>query len=135
MLVDKSITAEGVREDTWSVLEALAREGARQLLQQALENEVAEYIEAHAAKRDENGRRLAVRNGTMPERSILTGLGPLAIQQPRVDDRKLKEQEDRFSSQVLPRYLRRVPSVDNLIPVFYLKGISSKEFLRALSSY
>ena len=133
--MEQSITAEGVREETWSVLEVLARDGARQLLQQALENEVAEYIEAHAAKRDENGRRLAVRNGTMPERSILTGLGPLAIQQPRVDDRKLKEQEDRFSSQVLPRYLRRVPSVDNLIPVFYLKGISSKEFLRALSSY
>jgi putative transposase len=88
------------------------------------------------AKRDENGRRLAVRNGTLPERSILTGLGPMAIRQPRVDDRKLKEQEgaERFSSMILPRYLRRVPSVDNLIPVLYLKGISSKEFLRALSS-
>lgn len=132
--MDKSITAEGLREETWSVLEVLAREGARKLLQQALENEVAEYIEAHAGKRDENGRRLAVRNGTMPERSILTGMGPLAIRQPRVDDRKLKEQEERFSSQVLPRYLRRVPSVDNLIPVLYLKGISSKEFLKALSS-
>ena len=104
------------------------------MLQQALENEVAEYIEAQAAKRDENGRRLEVRNGTMPERNILTGMGPLAIRQPRVDDRKLKEQEQCFSSQVLPRYLRRVPSVDNLIPVLYLKGISSKEFLRALSS-
>jgi len=79
MLVGQSITAEGLREETWSVLEAVAREGARKLLQQALENEVAEYIEAHAAKRDENGRRLAVRNGAMPERSILTGLGPMAI--------------------------------------------------------
>ena len=136
MLVGQSITTEGVREETWSVLEALAREGARKLLQQALENEVAEYIEAHVAKRDENGRRLAVRNGTLPERSILTGLGPMAIRQPRVDDRKLKNQEgaERFSSMILPRYLRRVPSVDNLIPVLYLKGISSKEFLRALSS-
>ena len=77
-----------------------------------------------------------VRNGTMPERSILTGIGPMQIQQPRVDDRKRKEQEgaDRFSSQILPRYLRRVPSVDNLIPVLYLKGISSKEFMKALSS-
>jgi len=136
MLVEKSITTEGVREETWSVLEALAREGARKLLQQALENEVAEYIEAHAAKRDENGRRVAVRNGTMPERSIPTGMGPMAIRQPRVDDRKRKEQEgaDRFSSQILPRYLRRVPSVDNLIPVLYLKGISSKEFMKALSA-
>ncbi|MBA7538174.1 IS256 family transposase ISWch1 [subsurface metagenome] len=136
MLVDKSITTEGVREQTWSVLEALARQGARTLLQQALENEVAEYIEAHAAKRDEKGHRLAVRNGTMPERSILTGMGPMDIRQPRVDDRKLKEQEEaeRFSSKILPRYLRRVPSVDNLIPVLYLKGVSSKEFLNALSS-
>ena len=91
--MDKPITTEGVLEETWSVLEALAREGARKLLQQALENEVTEYIEAHAAKRDENGHRLAVRNGSMPERSILTGIGPMAIQQPRVDDRKLKEQE------------------------------------------
>jgi len=136
MFVEQFNTAEGVREETWSVLESLAREGARKLLQQALENEVAEYIEAHVAKRDENGRRLAVRNGALPERSILTGLGPMAIRQPRVDDRKLKNQEgaERFSSMILPRYLRRVPSVDNLIPVLYLKGISSKEFLRALSS-
>jgi transposase-like protein len=56
------------------------------------------------------------------------------MEMPRVDDRKLKEQEERFSSQVLPRYLRRIPSVDNLIPVLYLKGISSKEFMKALSS-
>jgi len=134
--VEKSITAEGVREEIWSVLEALAREGARKLLQQALENEVQEYIEAHAAKKDENGHRVAVRNGTMPERSILTGMGPMQIQQPRVDDRKLKEQEgaERFSSMILPPYLRRVPSVDNLIPVLYLKGVSSKEFMNALSS-
>ena len=134
--MDKSITTEGVREETWSVLETLAREGARKLLQQALENEVEEYIEAHAAKRDENGHRVAVRNGTMPERSILTGMGPMPIQQPRVDDRKLKEQEEaeRFSSMILPPYLRRVPSVDNLIPVLYLKGVSSKEFMNALSS-
>ena len=134
--MDKSITTEGVREETWSVLETLAREGARKLLQQAMENEVEEYIEAHAAKRDENGHRVAVRNGTMPERSILTGMGPMQIQQPRVDDRKLKEQEEaeRFSSMILPPYLRRVPSVDNLIPVLYLKGVSSKEFMNALSS-
>lgn len=136
MLVNKSITTEGVREQTWSVLEAVARQGARTLLQQALENEVAEYVEAHAAKRGEKGHRLAVRNGTMPERSILTGMGPIEIRQPRVDDRKLKEREraERFSSKILPRYLRRVPSVDNLIPVLYLKGVSSKEFLTALGS-
>jgi putative transposase len=136
MLVEKCTTTEGVREETWSVLEALAREGARALLQQALENEVAEYIEAHSSRKDGNGHRLVVRNGSMPERTLLTGMGPLLIRQPRVDDRGLKQEEsaERFSSGILPRYLRRVPSVDNLLPALYLKGVSSKEFLAALSA-
>jgi putative transposase len=137
MLVEKSITSEGLREESWSVLEAVAREGARALLQQALENEVAEYIEAHASRKGEDGRRVVVRNGSMPERTLLTGMGPISIRQPRVDDRRLKEGEEaleRFSSRILPRYLRRVPSVNNLLPVLYLKGVSSKEFLTVLSS-
>jgi putative transposase len=136
MLVEKSITAEGVREETWSVLEAIAREGARKLLQQALEHEVAEYIEAHASKLDEQGCRQVVRNGSMPERTLVTGLGPIAIRQPRVDDRGLDSGEagERFSSRILPRYLRRVASVDNLLPVLYLKGVSSGQFVTALAS-
>jgi putative transposase len=77
-----------------------------------------------------------VRNGSMPERSILTGMGPIWIRQPRVDDRKLRgeEEAERFCSRILPRYLRRVPSVDNLLPVLYLKGVSSKQFVSALES-
>ena len=136
MLVGKSITTEGLREDTWSVLEAMAREGARKVLQQALEIEVAEYIEDHAGQRDEKGHRRVVRNGSMPERSILTGMGPISIRQPRVDDRALRgeEEAERFSSRILPRYLRRVPSVDALLPVLYLKGVSSKQFVSALES-
>jgi transposase-like protein len=88
MLVEKSITTEGLREDTWSVLESIAREGARKVLQQALEIEVAEYIEAHAGEKDGRGHRRVVRNGSMPERDILTGMGPISIRQPRVDDRR-----------------------------------------------
>jgi putative transposase len=111
-------------------------EGTRKVLQQALEIEVAEYIEANAGNRDEKGHRLVVRNGTMPERNILTGMGPIWIRQPRLDDTKLRgeEETERFSSRILPRYLRRVSSVDNLLPVLYLKGVSSKQFVRALES-
>jgi putative transposase len=90
------------------VLEELAREGAREMLGKALRLEVAEFIEAHREKTDEQGRRLVVRNGYMEEREILTGMGPLGIKQPRVDDRRLAElEEPRFSSGILPRYMRR----------------------------
>jgi putative transposase len=106
------------------IVEELARRGARKLLAQAMEVEVAEFIERHRDKTDGEGRRLVVRNGHLPERELVTGIGPLNIRQPRVDDRALREGE-RFSSQILPRYLRRVASVDNLIPLLYLKGVSS----------
>ena len=115
------------------VLEELARKGARQLLAQAMEAEVAEFVEKHSGSTDEEGRRLVVRNGHLPERELVTGIGPLRVRQPRVDDRGL-DQEQRFSSQILPRYLRRVASVDNLIPLLYLKGISSGDMSEALES-
>jgi putative transposase len=118
-----------------SVLEELAREGARQLLAQALEVEVAEFVGKHQNKIDTEGRRQVVRNGYMPARDLVTGIGPLKIRQPRLDDRVLSEGgEERFSSEILPRYLRRVPSVDNLIPILYLKGISSGDMSEALAS-
>jgi len=116
-----------------NLLEALARKGARQLLAQAMEAEVCEFVEKHRAVIDEDGRRLVVRNGHLPERELVTGIGPLKIRQPRVDDRALAE-EERFSSQILPRYLRRVASVDNLIPLLYLKGVSSGDMSEALTA-
>jgi transposase-like protein len=71
----------------------------------------------------------------MPERQILTGIGPISIKQPRVDDRRLKSNEaKRFTSKILPRYMRRIPSINNLIPVLYLKGISTGDFPSALSA-
>ena len=128
---DRSASSE--LQEPGDVLEELARKGARQLLAQAMEAEVAEFVEKHSATTDEEGRRLVVRNGHLPERELVTGIGPLRIRQPRVDDRGLA-QEQRFSSQILPRYLRRVASVDNLIPILYLKGISSGDMSEALES-
>ena len=119
------------KSETWFVLEQLAREGARKMLQQALELEVEEYIQAHNQDTESLGRRTVVRNGSHPKRSIVSGIGPIPIRQPRVDDRKHPE---RFSSKILPRYLRRMPSINNLIPYLYLKGISSNDFPQALSA-
>ena len=118
-----------------SVLEELAREGAQKMLAQALQQEVAEFLSRHQEKTDENGKRIVVRNGYMPERELVTGIGPIGIRQPRVDDRELDQRgERRFSSKILPRYLRRAPSVDTLIPVLYLKGISTGDFSEALEA-
>jgi putative transposase len=124
------------KETTKSVLEEVMREGARRLLQMAIENEVEEFLIKNERRKDEDGRQLAVRNGYLPEREILTGLGPIKIKQPRVDDRKLRKEKGtwQFTSKILPRYLRRIPSIDNLIPALYLKGISTGDFPRALSA-
>ena len=99
-------------------------------------SKVVDYLEKNRAVKDEHGHSLAVRNGSLPEREILTGLGPIKVKQSRVDDRKLRQAKagDGFSSQILPRYLRRIPSLDNLIPALYLRGISSGDFPRALSA-
>jgi transposase-like protein len=120
-----------VAVESKQTLEEILREGARRLLQQAIEHEVAEYITCHRDQRDERGQRLVVRNGSLPERTITTGIGPVAVKQPRVND---KRKDQRFTSSILPPYLRRVPSVDNLIPVLYLKGISTGDFAEALAA-
>ena len=124
------------KEDPRSILDEIVKQGARQMLQAALETEVAEYLERYRHVTDNKGHRLAVRNGYLPERKILSGAGPLSIKQPRVDDRKLRQQEEGepFTARILPRYLRRLPSIDNLIPALYLKGISTGDFSQALSA-
>lgn len=119
-----------IQPEQKSVLEEIIREGARKLLQQAIEAEVAEYLERFKGQTDE-GRRLVVRNGSLPARELVTGIGPLKIRQPRVRDRREGEV---FSSNIIPRYMRRVPSVDNLIPFLYLKGISTGDFTKALEA-
>ena len=113
-----------------SFFEQLLQEGARKLLQAAIENEVIDYIQFHKDRRNENGQRLVVRNGHLPEREIVSGIGPIKVRQPRVRHRD----GGRFSSAILPRFMRRTPSIDALIPALYLKGISTGDFTEALAA-
>ena len=118
------------------VLSDILRQGAQQMLAAAIENEVTEYIGCHAGLRDDEGQRLVVRNGYLPARQIQTGLGLVELQQPRVNDRRIDEkgQRMRFSSQILPPYLRRTKSLEELIPWLYLRGISTGDFTEALQA-
>jgi putative transposase len=113
------------------VLEDVIREGAQRMLQAAIEMEVAEHIRRLSGVTDATGHRLVVRNGWKSERAIQTGIGPVRIQQPRVQDHRPGEA---FTSGILPPYMRRVPSVDALIPALYLHGISTGDFGEALSA-
>ena len=123
-------------ESPASALDELVREGARQLLQRALELEVAEVLGQFDSLRDETGRHRVVRNGHLPPRTVLSGAGPLEVQQPRVRDRAGKRAPDhiRFTSGILPAYLRRSPAVDALIPWLYLKGVSAADMSEALQA-
>jgi transposase-like protein len=117
-----------------STLEEIARRGALQALQKAIEDEVAEYIHVHRDQLDQAGHRLVVRNGHKPPRKILSGLGPIEVKQPRVDDRRVDENgvRFRFTSKILPPYLRKTQSIEDLVPWLYLKGISTGEMSDAL---
>jgi transposase-like protein len=117
-----------------ATLEQIARAGARRALQQAIDDEVAQYVEAHRQHRDDDGRRLVVRNGHKPPRTILSGLGPIEVKQPRVDDRRVDENgvRFRFTSKILPPYLRKTKAIEDLVPWLYLKGISTGEMSDAL---
>jgi transposase-like protein len=113
------------------MLDEYVYQGARKMLQQAIEEEVHRYITMHEHLRDAVGHRLVVRNGFQPPRKIVTGAGQLEIRRPRVDDRR---EGHRFSSTILPKYLRRSPSIDALLPVLYLKGVSSGNMTEALEA-
>ena len=118
------------------ILDITLRAGARELLAQAVEAEVAEFLEGHATLVDGRGRRRIVRNGHLPERLIQTGIGPVDVRQPRVRDRRAGEGAGaiRFTSAILPRYLRRTKSLEDLLPWLYLRGISSGDFSEALAA-
>jgi putative transposase len=108
-------------------LEEILKEGARKLLQQAIENEVEECIESFKDWKDGSGRRMVKRNGHLPCRQIQTGLGEVTISKPRI--RGIS-----FTSSILPRYMRRVPSIEALVPTLYLKGISTGDMQEALEA-
>ena len=126
----RNLPVESARDALTEVL----RHGAHRMLTEAIEAEVTEWIEAHAYVRDERGRRRVIRNGHKPTRRILTGLGPVAVRQPRVRDGRPAGEGERFTSKILPPYLRKARSVEELIPWLYLKGISTGDFSEALSA-
>jgi transposase-like protein len=116
-------------------LTEVLRDGARALLAQAVETEVADFLAEHADKHTDDGRQRLVRHGRLPERSIMTGIGRVAVRVPRVRDR-LGSAGDRirFSSAILPPYARRSKSLEVLIPILYLKGISTGDFVEVLAA-
>ena len=116
-------------------LTEILRSGARALLTQAIEAEVAEFLAKHADLKTGTGQQRVVRHGHLPERAIMTGIGPVAVRQPRVRDREAIEGERiRYSPSILPRYARRSKSLEVLIPVLYLKGISTGDFEKRSAS-
>jgi putative transposase len=118
-------------------LDEIARAGARRMLAEALEAEVADYIEAAREQRDEQGRALVVRNGYAREREVLLGAGSVALKAPRVNDRRVDEEGNRrrFKSVILPPYMRRSPKVTEVLPLLYLHGLSSGDFVPALTEF
>jgi putative transposase len=132
---DAEVLAFRATFDGRSPLDDLVHQGARRMLQAALESEVQAFLEQHTGKVDDQGRRLVVRNGSLPARQILTGAGPLEVAQPRVRDKSPEVAERvRFSSSILPPYLRKSKSLEELIPWLYLKGISTGDFSEALQA-
>jgi transposase-like protein len=127
-------TIAGPTAGSRDALTDLLRDGARRLLAQAIEAEVAAWIDDHAHLKDQAGRRQVVRNGHHPERTIQTGLGDVEVRQPKVHDRRPPEERERFTSAILPPYLRRTRSLEELIPWLYLRGVSTGDFADALEA-
>src|SRR5215213_3056277 len=114
---------------------AVLREGAKRMLMQAIEAEVEAFLTTYADQTDDRGRHRVVRNGHAPERQIQTGIGPLEVRRPRVRDRgAAAEAPIRFSSAILPPYLRRTRNIEELLPWLYLKGVSTGQFEEALTA-
>jgi putative transposase len=128
---------ERVREELMLDLDEIARAGARRMLAEALEAEVEFYIEAARGERDERGHALVTRNGYAKEREILCGAGAVEVKAPRVNDRRVDEDgnRQRFKSVILPPYMRRSPKVTEVLPLLYLHGLSSGDFIPALEEF
>jgi putative transposase len=132
------VADEGARAELRLDLDELAREGARRMLAAALEAEVDAYLAAHAVERDEGGRRLVVRNGHARQREILTAAGAVQVRAPRVDDRRVDPvtgQRIRFRSVILPPWCRKSPKVAEVLPLLYLHGLSTGDFVAALEGF
>jgi transposase-like protein len=129
---------EAASAELTSELDALVAEGARRMLAAALEAEVDAYVSSFVDEVDEHGRRLVVRNGHAEPRSLVTGGGPLEVQAPRVNDRRVDEgtgERMRFRSSILPPWARKSPKVAEVLPLMYLHGMSSGDFAPALEEF
>jgi transposase-like protein len=121
-----------------SLIDEVVRDGARRMLAAALEAEVAAYIAAHADELDGEGRRLVVRNGRAEPRHVLTSSGAIEVHAPRVNDKRVDEVTGvrrRFASVILPAWCRRSPKINEVLPLLYLHGLSSQDFVPALEGF
>jgi transposase-like protein len=134
MRKDIAIEAKMPEEPFQDALTAVLRDGARKMLAVALEKEVNLFLKDYEQFVDAQGHREVVRNGYLPEREIQTGVGAINVKVPRVKDKRKSGEKVRFNSQILPPYLRRTKSLDELIPWLYLKGVSTGDFSEALSA-
>lgn len=116
------------------VMTEILRAGAQKMLAEMIQQEVEDWLARRADLRDEQGRRQVVRNGHLPEREITTGVGPVKVKQPRVRDRRPAGEAEPFHSKILPPYLRKTKSIEELIPWLYLKGVSTGDFSEALKA-
>ncbi|MFE2963838.1 IS256 family transposase [Streptomyces sp. NPDC059340] len=131
------VTAEGSTE-SGSLIDEIVREGARRMLAAALEAEVNQYIAELATETDVAGRRLAVRNGHHRPRTVVTAVGPVEVTAPRVNDRRVDDatgERKRFSSKILPPWCRKSPKISEVLPLLYLHGLSSGDFVPALEQF
>ncbi len=115
-------------------LTEILRDGAQRLLTQAVQIEIQQWIDARTDQVDAQGHRQVVRNGYLPERLVLTGMGAVAVKQPRIEDRRPEGQRETFERKILPPYLRRTQSVDEAIPWMYLYGISTNDMAESLEA-
>ena len=121
-----------------SLIDEIVREGARRMLAQALQAEVDAYIAQFADQRDEHGRRLVVRNGHHQSREVLTSAGAIEVKAPRVNDKRVDAatgERRRFSSAILPPWCRKTPKLAEVLPLLYLHGLSSGDFVPALGQF
>jgi transposase-like protein len=126
------------RPDGGALIDELVREGARRMLAEALQAEVEAYIARHAGERDEGGRRLVVRNGSHQPREVVTSAGAVEVVAPRVNDRRTDPhtgERCRFSSAILPPWCRKTPKITEVLPLLYLHGLSSGDFVPALGQF
>jgi transposase-like protein len=133
--VDDEVIQFRAQFEERSVLDEIVRQGAQAMLQAAINAEIDQFLLQYASKTDEAGKRLVVRNGHLPARQVMTGAGALEIQQPRARDNDPdKSKRVRFSPSIIPQYMKRSPSLEELIPVLYLLGVSTGDFSEALEA-